>query len=307
MRLGSRRFHEVRAQPTGQSLDCACWRAGVPTLNLVRGRWDHTYVSQNPLDDLEADLLSGKPVADALRRCVILGGRLKSPDLRDWATRELQGYIGLPDEEVPGYRTIGAIIQVDAIVGHNHVRHQRISPSELPDFAQEHIGESYTFRDGIGEIEAMITSAKDNSISLSFPAANDLARWMDHASGNPYQQILNIYWSISASNLMGIVDQVKSKLAELIGELRAGTPANAELPGPATTEQAMNVVFNKAKRVSLVTAQAASGSTATIATTSEPEPKGFWSNPRWLGVTGALGAIAIYVAIALAEHVWPFA
>lgn len=45
------------------------------------------------LDQIERDVLDENvSVATALRKCVALGGRSGSAALRDWATRELEGY-----------------------------------------------------------------------------------------------------------------------------------------------------------------------------------------------------------------------
>ena len=59
------------------------------------------------LSEIERDLLGGKPLADLLRKCVVLGGRSSSVELRDWASRELRGYnVG---DDLPSYRTVGAL------------------------------------------------------------------------------------------------------------------------------------------------------------------------------------------------------
>lgn len=56
------------------------------------------------LDEIERDALdSNVPVADTLRKVVALGGKVGSTELREWASRELRGYIGT-DAELPGYR-----------------------------------------------------------------------------------------------------------------------------------------------------------------------------------------------------------
>ena len=39
---------------------------------------------QGLLREIERDLLDGKPLADLLRKCVVLGGRAGSPELREW-------------------------------------------------------------------------------------------------------------------------------------------------------------------------------------------------------------------------------
>jgi hypothetical protein len=121
------------------------------------------------LGQIEGDVLSNRPLADALRKCVILGGQAGSTDLREWALRELKGYFG--EDEVPAYRTVAAPILADATTGNAIVRDQRLSTSQLPDVARDVLHETFTFREGIGEIEAMISQAGENGegVKLSLP------------------------------------------------------------------------------------------------------------------------------------------
>lgn len=77
------------------------------------------------VEQIESDALdSSASLADALRKCVALGGRAGSADLRDWATRELTGY---PGTEVPEYRKIVAPIVIDGIAGNMRITGQQIS------------------------------------------------------------------------------------------------------------------------------------------------------------------------------------
>ncbi|TAL20164.1 MAG: hypothetical protein EPN99_09605 [Frankiales bacterium] len=80
------------------------------------------------LAQIEADVLSDAPLAAALRKCVALGGQTGSPDLREWATRELRGY---PLAELPDYRKIPCPLYIDAIVGNSHQKGLQISPRDL--------------------------------------------------------------------------------------------------------------------------------------------------------------------------------
>jgi hypothetical protein len=53
------------------------------------------------LTQIEQDMLDeGKPLGAALRRCMLLGSRTGSPQLREWATLELKGYPTRAD--IPG-------------------------------------------------------------------------------------------------------------------------------------------------------------------------------------------------------------
>ena len=66
------------------------------------------------LSQIEQDVLDdGKPIGSALRRCMLLGSRTGSSQLREWATLELKGY-PVP-AEVPDYRVIAAGLHLDAV------------------------------------------------------------------------------------------------------------------------------------------------------------------------------------------------
>ena len=52
------------------------------------------------------------PLADALREIIALGGRVGSTELREWASRELHGYVV---KESPGYRRAAAVIRIDVL------------------------------------------------------------------------------------------------------------------------------------------------------------------------------------------------
>ena len=71
---------------------------------------DHTLLAE-----IERDLLDGRALADLLRKCIMLGGRSGSQELRDWAGKELRGYD--PDDELPPYRVVSAPIMLDGISG----------------------------------------------------------------------------------------------------------------------------------------------------------------------------------------------
>lgn len=257
----------------------------------------------NLLAEIEADVLGDRPLADALRKCVVLGGRAASVELRDWAIRELRGYT--PGVDVPTYRTVPAPLFADAITGNAIVQHQRISPSMLPNFVQDDIKEEFTFYNGVGELEAMIRCDTKDQVKLGLPMALDLARVMDEASDNPFQQITSLYWGVSKSSLRGIVDQIKTTLAELVSEMRAGTPADQGTPSADLAAHAVNVaVHGKSARVTVNTAQAASHGTASVGLALAEDDSLFWTRGRKIGafVVGLTTGGAAVAAIA--EAIW---
>jgi hypothetical protein len=258
----------------GAALWCSGRHRGAPERRCATmpgmARHDDSLISQ-----IESDALDERvSVATALRKCIVLGGKSGSEQLRDWATRELQGYHGRGD--LPDYRIIAAPLMVDGIAGNYQVKGQQFPPSGLPEFAREHISEKVELRDGVGSIEALGQQA---DIKLQPAMASDLARVMNAESNNPYQQIISIYWSISPTAIQGVLDQIRTALTQLVAELRANMPAGDDLPSAETANQAVNVVVTGERSSVHVTTAQASGldATATAIATADPQLAGLLS------------------------------
>ena len=169
------------------------------------------------LDGIERDALDdGVPVARALRKCVALGGRSGSEALRDWATRELEGYAR--EDKVPAYRIIPAQIPVFGAAFNGLVQQQPIPRTSLPDFVQEKVGDEVEFREGVGTIEAIVQSAESagESVKISLEIGSDIARYMNH--GDPSQQIQSIYWAVATPAVKGLLDHVRTALTKLVAQ-----------------------------------------------------------------------------------------
>ena len=50
------------------------------------------------------------PIANVLRKCAVLGAKLKHNELRDWALQELNGY--KDENDLPEYRKVMAPLSV---------------------------------------------------------------------------------------------------------------------------------------------------------------------------------------------------
>jgi hypothetical protein len=255
--------------------------------------------NHNLLVQIERDVLDESiPLANALRKCVVLGGQSGSEQLRDRATRELQGYHG--DAEVPDYRMIGATLQIDGIAGNYRITGQQFAPSELPDFAQEHISEDLQLRDGVGGLEALSQQA---SIKLMPRGGNDLVRLMNSENEAPFQHINALYWSIAPSAIRGVLDYIRTALAQLVAELRANMGQEEEIPSTEAADQAVNVVVTgKRSQVKVVAAQSSGNNSIAAATADEQSTahdSPFWTRSRRIGafiaglatVVGAVAAV----------------
>lgn len=178
------------------------------------------------LDQIERDVLDeSASVAAALRKCVALGGRSGSEALRDWATRELEGYYG--SDDLPGYRRVAAAIQLDGFTGNGFVTGQAVAPSSLPESARGYIGEQVELRDGVGQIEEL---GRRPEIKLGLPGGGDLVRLMNAEIASDFQRIDRMYWSVSPAAVRGVVDQVRTALTKLVAEIWPRRPRGKKCP-----------------------------------------------------------------------------
>jgi hypothetical protein len=252
---------------------------------------------QDLIAQIEQDALDDAvPVATALRKCVILGGRSGSEELRDWATRELKGY-GREDE-LPDYRVIQAPLMVDAVSGNVQITHQQYPPSAIPEFAQEYISEKVELQYGAGSIEEF---ARQPQVRLQPPGASDLVRIINGESGRPYQYIVSLYWSVAPAALRGVLDQIRTALTQLVAELRATMAGQEGVPSAEAADHAVQVIVTgKRSRVNVTAAQASgTGTTATATSETKPADSGFWTRWRKIGafIVGSATVAAAVIAL----------
>lgn len=256
------------------------------------------------ITQIEHEALDGNAsLAGALRKCVVLGGKSGSEQLRDWATRELQGYYG--QDELPPYRVVPAQIAIDGTTMNAIIKGQPIALSQLPDFVQGKIREEVELRGGVGEIEALVHRAEVEGevIKLSLPMGADLARLMNADLRG--QQIMSIYWSLAPAAVRGVLDQIRTALTLLVAELRANMPAGDGLPSAAAANHAVQVVVtgrrNQINMNTALTEGAGSSAAVTVPAPQDADPR-FWTRSRRIGafVVGAatvVGAIAAVIAV----------
>lgn len=188
------------------------------------------------LDRLEDGVLDGRrPLAPILRQVIALGGHAHSEPLRAWALRELQGYEGI-DVPIPEYRRITAPLVMDGLAGMYKFREQPVSMFDLPDFARDSLGDELRLGKGVGQIESLITRSASQTVQLGPAMAADIAVFM---SQNSPRQVLRLYWAVHPSALEGVLDQVRTRLVQLVGELRASMSHSQQDPTPAQVAQAL--------------------------------------------------------------------
>ncbi len=140
-------------------------------------------------EEVERDLLGGKPIADLLRKCILASVQSGSSQLREWATKELNGY-SRQDDVVPDYRIIRATIRRDGTTARGRYEGQRLFESDLPSFARDDgYGEHVKVGNPVVELEEMIAGKRStDSVRFELLGSALLAEYYTRTSGDPSQR-----------------------------------------------------------------------------------------------------------------------
>lgn len=243
-------------------------------------------------EQIQSDALDDSTsLAGALRKCVALGGLAGSAELREWAGRELRGYFD--DAEPPDYRKIVAPIVIDGAGGGRQFTRMQISTHDLAEPATGKFDENLRLRSGVGELEEMVRRARedDAEIRLGLPGAATLAKLMSHERGHYVERV---YWSVSPTAVVGVLDQVRTRLVELAAEIIF--ESGDEEPSAQVVGNAMSVVVSgRRARVNLTAAQGG-GSAATTEHAHAPADRPWWRTTKALWAF-AVGAATIAAAV----------
>lgn len=258
---------------------------------------------QELVAEIERRIIDNAPLADILRMLLLLGGRLDSEALRDWARFQLDGYG--PDDPLPDARIVGAPIHLDAIVGFNQIKGQHISAAMLPDFASV-MKDTLEVRNSIAEIESMIENAhrqEKESITFSVPNWEAIGAELDKAQ--EFQHVTLMYRRIHVTSFEAIVADARNRTAELLGEMRRTSKPGGDLLKGHRMDDVVGVVVNGENNSVIV----ASGKRSAVKTSAQPGDKSWWD--AWgkvatiiTVVVGAL-AIVVWVAVALGGAIVP--
>nr|WP_227579752.1 hypothetical protein [Cellulomonas xiejunii] len=254
----------------------------------------------------DAALDSTRPLADALRAAVAAAGKLGSTELRQWATRELNGYeepIDLPD-----YRKVAAPLLMDYTFGYREVTGQNVDLSMLDKEVHDWIN-TVPIRAGVAEIAALASDRDGKSVRLTFagaaPIASMIKRNVEDAS---FLNIHAVYFSVSRSSFTGALDQVRTRLVDLVAEY----DLQLRQPGVSVEDaavRAMNITVGDNSTVHLNAAQGNQGSISvpTAAPATEPHwwESGWWTTWRTLGaaIVGVSTVVATLLALDAAGHI----
>jgi AbiTii len=182
---------------------------------------------------------STSSVPGLLRKTMILAARLNSPELREWAMRELDGYSD--DQELPGYRIVGGLQSYGHFAGPfgAQIKNAPIPETCLPVEFRE-VLPSVQIRFGVAVIEDHIAKATSGSLQLQWPS--ELVHLMAGGRITVYENMecLSAWRVLSVGSFVRILDAVRTKLLAFALEIEqknpeAGESADSGAPLPPST------------------------------------------------------------------------
>lgn len=185
------------------------------------------------LGQIEAGALDDSVrVSSLLRKCLLLGDREGSTKLREWARQELNGYDS--ENGLPDHRRISAplTMRITNAAGYG-LRHQELHPRDIP----EKIHDTRDWRiahilNGVAELEPW-TSSVDELITITPSWSDLLTDILNSRNAYRHSHIEKVYWTFTPATLQGLLNQVRTVLAELVGELTTSPPEERQAAKPA--------------------------------------------------------------------------
>ncbi len=249
------------------------------------------------LDEIELDALDDSvPLARALRKCIALGGRTSSSELRDWASQELNGYT-CPVDQLPGYRNVVAPLVIDGFTFNARVQGEQISSFDLPEDVRDQVSEDLPLPQGVGQLEELVQDARRNDeiIRLAPRGAALIAKLMTAKLNDHYRAVERVYWKVSPVVVAGVLDQIRTKLVALVAEVRA-LDGGSSSPSTQAVDNAVSVVIHGNARNVHVTAAQGQG---TAVTTNSPVVSSPWYRSAKVLWSFAVGVATIGGTIAI--------
>jgi hypothetical protein len=127
---------------------------------------------------------------------------------------------------------------------------------------------------------------------------------MTYEMKDPYRIVGRIYWRVSVASLRGVIDEIRTTLAGLVGELRTGMVDGEQVPSAEVVGQALQVAVHGNKhRITINHAAVGdSGTAMTVPGNDQPVESGFWTTSRrvwaaFVGVATIAGAVAAILAL----------
>ena len=159
-------------------------------------------------------------VRDLLRKAKVIATTLRNEPLKQWLTRELNGYAA--KEELPSYRKINSppLGTFSGPLG-SRISNYLLPVSMMPDFLQASAN-AVVLGQPIGEIEAMAESAVGKG--LRHPWSAEAVLVLQQTITVSGYALVEVYQPLTKPNFEGILDAVRTRLLDFVLGLQELNP-----------------------------------------------------------------------------------
>jgi hypothetical protein len=197
-------------------------------------------MSNNLLHEIRDDLTTGVSFSDSLRKAMVLGNRLRTEDLKNWAKNELNGYDN--PNNVPKYRILPCRSFMDVkFTDGRKVYSETRTPVNI-DIEYVRVVE---ILDGTGALEDFIKKGKQDTravLQLDWQP-DQFHTWSGIVTKNN-GRLERVWKEVSISDIVQILESAKNRLLEFVLELEnRAEEAGSRITGLNPSE--VKYIFNK--------------------------------------------------------------
>lgn len=154
------------------------------------------------------------PLSDLLRRCLVLSYKIHLDDFSKWARFELDGYP--VDEEIPQYRTEGAIYLATYTNGFYTYKNQPLPLIRLPEYLRKRLL-VFKLLSPIKAVEDLAEKTNKESEGLYLQVDPDIVSLVDQEIKiTETYKVENIVQCVSESFIVGVLESVRNKVLDFI-------------------------------------------------------------------------------------------
>jgi hypothetical protein len=196
------------------------------------------------LAEIQNDALSDTvPVATLLRKVMVLAANMDSALLEDWVRHELHGYDGTV--EVPTYRRFTMNFKVNGANIRWQVTGQAAPQVLVNQIVKDDNFHIFECRQPIGTISPDEIKASKGTLHINL---DNYVLLMQGKLFEPSFSITRFWGEVSASQVLGIIDAVRSRVLDFVLKLKKSYPDAGEIDGLTTetpeVNQAVTQIYN---------------------------------------------------------------
>src|ERR1044071_8122600 len=156
-----------------------------------------------------------KPLADALRKCLILAFELENETLKQWVEKELNGFY--KDDPVPRYRSVSLYSKENFTgLGGARITHRPLPLGVIDEKWRELLTTKLV--QPIAAYEAYLNSGKNENPSINWPP--DMIVHFQEAFSENF--VLSSAWQeVPLSTMIGICEEVRNRLLQFALEIKS--------------------------------------------------------------------------------------